>query len=344
MKIQVLLLAAALTGAPAGAGGGPAAAAAAPAGSREEPFAVRAFTPYRGDRWIGNGIAYGPHRDGERPGGASPTRDELRQDLHLLACHWHLLRLYASTGPAADVLSIIAADSLDLKVMLGVWIAPGTRADGAPDSAAAAAGRAEIESGIRLAHDYPGIVAALSAGNETQVAWSDHRVDPARLVAVLRELRARSEVPVTTADDYNFWNKLESDAVAAEVDFITVHAHPLWNGIPLEDAVDWTRKTVESIRAAHPGREVVLGETGWATRRGTEGDQGKLMKGAVGEPEQAVFYRALREWTERERLTTFYFEAFDENWKGGPAPEEVEKHWGLYRADRTPKAAMAGGR
>ena len=34
------------------------------------------------------------------------------------------------------------------------------------------------------------------------------------------------------------------------------------------------------------------------------------------------------------------FEAFDENWKGGPSPEETEKHWGLFRADRTPKLVV----
>ena len=39
-------------------------------------------------------------------------------------------------------------------------------------------------------------------------------------------------------------------------------------------------------------------------------------------------------------LLTGTFEAFDENWKGGDHPAEVEKHWGLFRADRTPKAAM----
>jgi exo-beta-1,3-glucanase (GH17 family) len=41
-------------------------------------------------------------------------------------------------------------------------------------------------------------------------------------------------------------------------------------------------------------------------------------------------------------VTTFVFEAFDENWKGGADPADVEKHWGLFHADRTPKAALGG--
>ena len=36
------------------------------------------------------------------------------------------------------------------------------------------------------------------------------------------------------------------------------------------------------------------------------------------------------------------FEAFDENWKGSDHELEPEKHWGLYKADRTPKLVMQG--
>jgi exo-beta-1,3-glucanase (GH17 family) len=55
-----------------------------------------------------------------------------------------------------------------------------------------------------------------------------------------------------------------------------------------------------------------------------------------------VFFEALNRWVDRTRVVTFFFEAFDENWKGGDHADEVEKHWGLYRADRTPKRALAG--
>jgi exo-beta-1,3-glucanase (GH17 family) len=106
--------------------------------------------------------------------------------------------------------------------------------------------------------------------------------------------------------------------------------------------VNWTRSIFLDIQAKHPGRTIVLGETGWATRRSDAGEQGLLIKGRLGEEEQAVFHAAFREWVRRERVPSFFFEAFDENWKGGDHPDEVEKHWGLYRADRSPKAAMAG--
>jgi exo-beta-1,3-glucanase (GH17 family) len=98
------------------------------------------------------------------------------------------------------------------------------------------------------------------------------------------------------------------------------------------------------IRGLHPDREVIVGETGWATMRNDQGDQGKLMKGALGETEQAAFYHSASAWVQAERVPTFFFEAFDENWKGSPDPADVEKHWGLFHADRTPKLALAEGR
>lgn len=39
-------------------------------------------------------------------------------------------------------------------------------------------------------------------------------------------------------------------------------------------------------------------------------------------------------------IPTFVFEAFDEEWKGSHHPLEPEKHWGLFKIDRTPKLVM----
>ena len=55
---------------------------------------------------------------------------------------------------------------------------------------------------------------------------------------------------------------------------------------------------------------------------------------------QKIYYNDLMEWIDAEQITTFVFEAFDESWKGSPDPMEPEKHWGLFREDRTPKLVM----
>ncbi len=46
-------------------------------------------------------------------------------------------------------------------------------------------------------------------------------------------------------------------------------------------------------------------------------------------------------WASEMNITTFFFEAFDEPWKG--ETDNVmgaEKHWGIFNVDRTPKKVM----
>ncbi|MEM9560431.1 MAG: glycosyl hydrolase family 17 [Planctomycetota bacterium] len=284
-------------------------------------------------RWIGAGISYGEYRDGQGPGGAQPSDDELLEDLRLLSTRWTLIRMYGAQN-GERVARLIDRHDLPLRLMLGAWIetesSPEARADN----------REQVEIAIRAANAYPSAVWALSIGNESQVFWSGHRTDINALIGYIEHARASVSVPVTTCDDYNFWNKPESRAVAAVCDFIGLHAYAMWNKQTLVDAVSWTREQVEAVRAMHPGLPIVHAETGWATQKHTEGEQGELIIADAGEREQELFYRAYVSWATEAKLPHFYFVAFDENWKGGPHPDEVEKHWGLYEEDRTPKLAL----
>ena len=281
------------------------------------------------------GISYGPYREGQRPGGPDPTAAQLLEDLQLVSTRWQMIRVYSSRGPTEAILRTIREQELPLRVMVGAWIAPD-----APEANAA-----EVAEAIRLANAYPDVVIAVSVGNESQVAWSGHRTPQEVLLRHLRATRRAVKQPVTTADDYNFWNKPESHAVAAEVDFLLLHAYAMWNQQPLADAVAWTDKTLDAIAAEHPDLTIVLGETGWATELNPTagGDQVKYIKAPAGEAEQAAFYAEFTAWAEERGVPYFYFEAFDEPWKGRDDPRDVEKHWGLYRVDRTPKPALTTG-
>ncbi|MBD3236476.1 MAG: hypothetical protein GF330_07220 [Candidatus Eisenbacteria bacterium] len=307
--------------------------------------ASRPFQPPEGDLVVEGAICYGPHRDGQWPGGPSPTPAQIRADLLIMQRHWRLVRTYGASEFGRELLEAIRCAELDLQVMLGAWIAPVEPRDaqgalGERDPDAAAANRREVAAAIALARDFPELVAAVCVGNETQVSWSPHPSPPESVIDYVRQVRAAIEQPVTTADDYQYWRKPESRTMAREIDFITVHAHPLWNGQQLDEALPWLREQIAAVRSIHPERPLVIGETGWATSKSDAGEQARLMKGRTGEGEQARFYADARAWSVRERLTVFFFEAFDENWKGGADPRDAEKHWGFYRADRTPKLAV----
>lgn len=278
------------------------------------------------------GISYGPFREGQAPGGPNPSREQISEDLNILAPNWDAIRVYSSRHPTDTILSVIQDEQLPLKVMVGAWIAPDDQE----------ANAAEVAEAVRLANAYPELVVAVSVGNESQVDWSGHRSDPEVLREAIRVVRASVQQPVSTADDYNFWNKPHSHMIADEVDFMVLHAYAMWNGKALDEAVSWTADTIAAIQAEHPELPIVIGETGWATGLNPEGSEVQHIKAPAGEAEQAQFYDEFMRWTAEARQPFFYFEAFDEPWKGSPDPREVEKHWGLYWVDRTPKAALSG--
>ncbi|GEM_PF-277157 len=294
----------------------------------------------------GWGVCYGPHRDGQTPNtGPQPTREQIRQDVHIMAQHWRMVRMYGQGEATQWVAEIIREDKLPLKLLSGVWIAAEIRLDDkgetvAIDDSLAEQNRKQVSDAIKLANDFPDVVMALGVGNETQVSWSGYRTPGHILLAYINQVRAGVRQPVTTCDDFNFWNKPESKAIAQACDFIALHAYAMWNKQLLPDSLAWTREQIASIEAYHPDRTVILTELGWATQKGTEGYQAIGIVAEPGERPQEFFYRTLEHWATQVNQPYFYFEAFDEKWKGGSAPDEVEKHWGVYASDRTPKLVM----
>lgn len=309
---------------------------------REEPFVLRDYKPYLDDKWIGNAVAYGCYRPGQAPGLKGPSDSELLEDLKIIAKHWHLIRLYGADDDTRRIIQIIDEHKLPIKVILGVWLQP---EEGEPEKRSI--NITQVLDGIELANRYPEIINALSAGNETQVFWSGHRMKPENLIRYIRALRNSVAIPVTTADDYLFWDKPESKAVAEEIDFVFTHIHPLWNGKTLDRAIDWFDSIYHAVREVHPDRSIVIGETGWATAYDANstgpGEQGTLIKGEVGLQAQTAFLIEMNRWINSNRIPTFLFEVFDESWKGGGesgSPDHIEKHWGVFYEDRTPKESF----
>lgn len=65
---------------------------------------------------------------GRRRGDRIPHA-QIREDLHLIAQHWNLIRMYGAVGNAETVLSVIREDRLPIRVLLGVWLAPEEKRD-----------------------------------------------------------------------------------------------------------------------------------------------------------------------------------------------------------------------
>ena len=290
-------------------------------------------------------ICYSGYRDGQSPdNGTYPSYQEILEDLKILEGQWGLLRLYDCGRHPQMVLELIHREKLDFKVMLGAYI---TAEVSNPDcpwggeyseeqlSANKKLNEAEIERLIELANAYPNVVVALSVGNEATVDWTDHLVPVEQVVAYTKQVQAHCEQPVSFCENYLPWlDKLKP--LAEVVDFISIHTYPVWEYKTIEEGLSFTKDNFNAVANAYPNTPVLITEAGWATHSNGRG----IPPENVNEELQARYYQELMDWTEDEDIICFYFEAFDENWKGSPEPLEPEKHWGLYRADRSPKLAM----
>jgi hypothetical protein len=85
-------------------------------------------------------------------------------------------------------------------------------------------------------------------------------------------------------------------------------------------------------------KPIHIGETGWASFSG--GQFGPNGTKAADEYKQALYYKLMREWTNKENMSCFYFEAFDENWKDATNPLGSENHFGLFTIDGKAKYAL----
>jgi len=313
------------------------------AAERQNPFITREFDPYLNGKWVGKAISYGCYRKRQAPGLKGPSESQILQDLEIILNHWNLIRVYGSDKDSERILKVIRKNNLPIKVMLGVWLE-----DEKNNPKRKNENIKEASKAIKLANEYSEIISAINVGNETQVFWSAHRMDIDDLIHYIRTVRNNTSVPVTTADDYNFWNKPVSKSVASEVDFIVVHIYPLWNGQTLENSIEWMSNIFcNEIKKFHPDKTLVLGEIGWATKYDStktgDGQQGSLIKGEVSYAAQEKFLLELSRWIDENQVTTFLFEAFDEPWKGGgenSSPNEIEKHWGVFYENRAPKESF----
>lgn len=155
-------------------------------------------------------VAYSGHRGVERTVEATPSIEQTKEDLQLLAAmgiRW--IRTYNTTLFPHTERVLQAIDELqkesgfEMYVMMGAWIGcAGAYTDRVDHSVEdAQQNQAEIERAVELARAYPDIVKIIAVGNEAMVTWQAHYVSPAvivRWVTVLKEARLKGEIPAQT--------------------------------------------------------------------------------------------------------------------------------------------------
>jgi exo-beta-1,3-glucanase (GH17 family) len=242
------------------------------------------------------------------------------------------------------------------------------------------ANTAEIDAAVRLANTYPDIVKIIAVGNEAMVHWqAGYFVEPGiilKWVTYLQSLKIEGKLPsglwITSSDNFASWGGGDSsyhqpdlEKLIRAVDYISMHTYPFhdthynpefWSVLPEEQdlskleqvqlamqrAVDYAKMQYQAVKEYVAGlgieKEIHIGETGWATMDSyLYGEEGSK---AADEYKQKHYYDAITAWTEQEKITCFFFQAFDEPWKDGTNPVGSENHFGLLTVDGKAKLVL----
>lgn len=289
----------------------------------------------------GNGICYSGYREQHSPiKRVYPSDQEVLEDLLLLSKHFTYIRMYDTSWHAYSVLRVIRNNHLDLKVMLG------TEAGGEISNPNCPWGGlhsdeeidynkihnfAKLDELIRLANTYKDIVLAVSVGNENTADWHSNKISPARIAEYVKYVKLHVTCPVTFCEGANYYRD-HGELIAEAVDFISIHCYPVWTKTPLNQAASATIEDYFATKKKYPTKPIIFTEFGWPT------SANKSMNAEeTNEQNQLIYLDEMQRWSEKEKVTMFIFEAFDEPWKGGQDPIEPEKHWGIYDVNRIPK-------
>ena len=238
----------------------------------------------------------------------------------------------------------------------------------------------EIATAAALANTYPDIVKVIAVGNEAMVRWAaSYYVQPnviLKWVNHLQELKNNSKLPkdlwVTSSDDFSSWGGGDASyhtedlkKLVNAVDYVSMHTYPYHNthynpqfwGVPdgeaklsdlekvdsaMERALGFAKAQYDSVnnymKSIGVNKPVHIGETGWATV--SNGHYGSTGSRATDEYKEGLYYNLMREWTNDEGISCFYFEAFNEPWKDSHNKMGSENHFGLISVDGQAKYAL----
>lgn len=239
---------------------------------------------------------------------------------------------------------------------------------------------AEIQRAVGLANLYPDIVKIIAVGNEAMVKWAaSYFVQPGvilKWVDHLQHLKETGKLPkdlwVTSSDNFASWggggeeyHTEDLEKLIKAVDYVSLHTYPMhdthynpdfWGVLEKEAsmpdkekiaaamvrardyAISQYQNTADYIKGLGIEKAIHIGETGWASASNSHyGPEGSK---ATDEYKEGIFYSLIRDWTNQEEISCFYFEAFDEIWKDAPNPGGSENHFGLFSIEGKAKYAL----
>ena len=239
---------------------------------------------------------------------------------------------------------------------------------------------AEIDRAVSLAQEYPEIVKVIAVGNESMVKWAtSYYVKPnviLKWVTHLQSLKEKGDLSkdlwITSSDNFASWGGGDPQyhvedltKLIKAVDYLSVHTYPMhdthynpvfWGvfgnetelsslkriDIAMNRANTYAISQVDSvaryIKSLGIYKPIHVGETGWASA--SNGFYGAKGSKATDEYKESIYYNNIRQWTNENNMSCFYFEAFDEPWKDAHNKGGSENYFGLFTVDGKAKYAL----
>ena len=238
----------------------------------------------------------------------------------------------------------------------------------------------EINEAVRLTNQYPDIIKIIAVGNEAMVKWAaSYYVQPwiilkwvNHLQNLKKEQKLSNDVWITSSDNFASWGGGDAEyhvedlnQLIKAVDYISMHTYPMhdthynpvfWGTKAGEEqltdkeqidlsmlrardyAISQYKSVVNYMKSLGVTKPVHIGETGWATL--CNDHYGNFGSKATDEYKSAAYYNLMRDWTNKEGISLFYFEAFDEQWKDSGNPMGSENHFGLFNLQSQAKYVL----
>ena len=242
------------------------------------------------------------------------------------------------------------------------------------------ANTSEIQRAVNLANAYPDIVKVIAVGNEAMVRWAtSYFVRPnviLKWVNHLQDLKQSGDLPadlwITSSDDFSSWGggdpsyrTEDLEKLIRSVDYVSMHTYPMhnshynpqfWIVPPDEEALSDEEKihsamlrakqfvteqyqgVLDYMQSIGANKPLHIGETGWATV--CVQDYGAHGSKAADEYKSGLYYQHMREWSNANNISCFYFEMFDECWKDQNNEQGSENHFGLINLKGEAKYAL----
>lgn len=264
------------------------------------------------------GVTYSPLRKDQDPRKHDqPTDANIAEDMALLADEVFAVRTYSVTDGSEKIPAIAAKH--DLNIMVGAWIGSDNERN-----------RQEIDNLTKILRTDNRKIVRVEVGNE---AIFREEVTVPQLVEHIKEVKKATKRPVSTSEIWHIW--LKHPELAAEVDFISAHILPYWEGFSADEAVNYVFDRYYALQKAFPGKTIVISEVGWPS-------DGQAVKNATASrANQAKFLRQFLNRAAAEKVIYYVVEAFDQPWKMS-LEGSAGAYWGIFNADRQVKFQREG--